>query len=126
MAETPQAEELVAIATRTYDALPKIAHAFLEHAMRAGFSFDIDELRHHSKFTFDSATITFQWCDQSHISHGVSFNSNARSFNLWFEVRGWVALSHGDTRIYSQRLLRERGYKEDEFEGNITAFTETA
>jgi len=126
VAEEHSSEALVEIATRTYDALPRIAEAFLKRAIQAGLVVDLDELRHHSKVTFQSATITFRWCEPSHTSHGIGFKATERDFELWFEVRGWVSLKHGDTQIYSQRLLHQHGYGDDEFAGDIAAFVDTA
>jgi hypothetical protein len=125
MAEARSPEALVEVANRTYDALPRIASLFLTHAERAGLSFDPAEMQHHCKLTFDSSTIVFRWCEPSHTSHGVSFISGDRNFNLWFEVRGWASLTHGDVQIYSQRLLRKQGYGDDEFKGDAGAFIDT-
>ena len=122
MPSTP--ENVVAISVRTYDQLPSVAESFLAHARQAGVVFDLDELRHHAKLTFDSATITFRWCEQSHASHGIGFSSSEREFELWFEARGWVNLTHGETQVYLQRVMRKRG--DHDSEGDIAAFAETA
>ena len=126
MAEMDSASHLIDIATTTYDALPKIAEAFLQRAADAGLAFDIEELRHHSKITFPSATVIFRWCEPSHTSHGIGVHSPQRSFELWFEVRGWVSLKEEDTQLYSQRLLKTHGYGDDEFLGDHAAFENTA
>ena len=127
MPEPPSPETLVEVANRTYDALPKITSAFLAYAENAGLRFDRAEMQHHQcKLTFDSATIVFSYCEPSHTSHGISIIAPERSFDLWFEVRGWVSLTHGDVKVYSQRLLSKHGYGDDEFSGDKDAFIAAA
>ncbi len=126
MPEMDPTAHLIDIATSAYDALPRIAAGFLQHAATAGLVFDAEDLRHHSKITYPSATVTFSRCEPSQTSRGICVHSPERSFELWFEVRGWVVLKAGETKLYSQRLLAKHGFGDDEFLGDHAAFEDVA
>lgn len=125
MPESRPQEALVEIGTRTYDALPKIAQAFLEYAVNANVTKDLS-LSSHRTFTFQpETTITFSYCNPDpkySSSRAINFKSRERDFfQLWFEVRGVASLNYGQPR--EMREIYSQGKK---IKGDVKAFIEAA